>query len=342
MALRKFPGFIDVHVHLRDPGATHKENFVTGSRAAVAGGFTFIIDMPNNTPPTFGISFLNKKISSAKKIGLCDIGFHYGTNGFNTKTFKKAFTSPHIYGLKVYLNHTTGELLIEDLNLLEKIFVAWNCEKPILVHAEGIQLAGAIALADFYKRRIHVCHISQGSEIELVRKAKNKKIKITAGVTPHHLFLIDKDIKKLGSFGLMKPPLGTKKNRDALWEGLWDKTIDIIETDHAPHTKKEKNKDKPPFGVPGLETAVGLLFKGVHDKKIKIPDVIRLLYENPKKIFNIPDQKNTYVELDPLEPYQIGENGYQTKCAWSPYDGWEAYGKVKQVVLRGKSLINDI
>jgi len=338
MALKKFPGFIDVHVHLREPGATQKEDFLTGSRAAVTGGFTFIIDMPNNPIPTFTIEALDKKIRLSKK-AVCEIGFHFGTNGKNLDQFEAAFAHPRVFGLKIFLNQTTGDFLIDDPTLLEQIFAAWNSEKPIMVHAERENVKKCISLAQKYSRRLHICHISQKQEVAMVRKAKKKGLKVTAGVTPHHLFLIDKDVEKLGPFAMMKPPLGTKSDQNALWQGLKDKTIDIIESDHAPHTKEEKLADKPAFGVPNLETTLGLLFKAVHDKKLKLADIVRLLYKNPQKIFNIPLQKNTYIELDPKKPYTAGENGYQTKCAWSPFDEWELFGNVKSVTINKKPLV---
>lgn len=174
----------------------------------------------------------------------------------------------------------------------------------------------------------------------MVRKAKKVKFHVTAGVTPHHLFLTASDIKKLGNFALVKPPLYPKRNQDALWKGLIDGTIDLVESDHAPHTKAEKLVEKPAFGLPGLETTLGLLFKAVHDKKITEKDIIKFLYTNPRKIFNITEQKNTYLELDPSKSYRVGESGYQTKCGWSPFNKWQAYGKVENVILHGKTVMN--
>lgn len=335
MALKRFPGLIDVHVHLREPGATQKEDFLTGSRAAITGGFTFVIDMPNNPIPTFTIDALEEKIKLSKK-AICGIGFHFGTNGKNLAEFKKAYSHSKVFGLKVYCNHTTGDFLIDDPKVLEQIFVAWKSEKPIMVHAEGKSVEKCIALSKKYHRNLHICHISRKEEVEMVRIAKKAKLKVTAGVTPHHLFLIDKNVEKLGPFAMMKPPLGTKSDQDALWQGILDGTIDLVESDHAPHTKEEKLNEKPAFGVPNLETTLGLLFKAVHDQKLKEADILRLLYKNPGKIFNIPGQKDTFIELDPEKPYLIGENGYQTKCNWSPFEDWTAYGKVENVTLYGK------
>ena len=339
MALQRFPGFIDAHVHLRDPGATHKEDFYTGSRAAIKGGFTYILDMPNNPTPTITSARLEEKIAESERVAICDIGFHFGTNGKNIDQFVEAALSPYVFGIKLYCNHTTGEMLIEDLGLLEQVFIAWESDKPILVHAEGVQLAAVLELGYVYGRRIHVCHITQAIEVELVARAKAKNQNVTAGVCPHHLFMTEESRETLKGYAIMKPPLGPVSDQDALWKGLKEGTIDIVETDHAPHTREEKEKDSPAYGVPGLETAVGLMFKAVKEGRITQSDVSKFLYENPKKIFNIPDQPDTYVELDPEKEYVVGEDGYESKCGWSPFDGWILTGKIETVVIRGKKLL---
>ncbi len=334
MALKKFPGFIDVHVHLRDPGATHKEDFTTGVKAAIKGGFTYILDMPNNPVPTITPQTLDNKITRTKN-SMCDIGFHYGTTGENMDTFSHIWNNPHVFGLKIYCNHTTGNLLVEDDQTLDRIFAAWNCPKSILVHAEGERLSLCLELAQKYSRYLHVCHISTSDEVEMVRKAKQRKVFVTAGVTPHHLFLTHKDIERLENFSLVKPEI-RPQDQDRLWEAVQDRTIDLVESDHAPHTKEEKMNTA--FGVPGLETTLGLLFLAVHQHKLREEDIDRLLYTKPKNIFHIPDQKDTYIELDPDMPYKIGNDGYATKCGWSPFEGWEAYGKVETVVIKQKKV----
>lgn len=341
MSLIKIPGLIDIHVHLREPGATHKEDFHTGSRAAVAGGFTFIVDMPNNPKPTITREKLEEKVSLSKEKAICDIGFHFGTNGKNIEEFAYAIESPNVFGLKVYCNHTTGEMLIEDGELLNDIFSAWNSTKPILVHAEGEQLAMALSLGAKYNRRLHVCHISQKSEVELVRYAKANGQMVTAGVTPHHLYLIKEALASLKGFAMMKPPLGIDEDKEALWAGLNDGTIDIVESDHAPHTKEEKKKDIPAFGVPGLETTLGLMYKAVKDGRITNDDVVKFLYTNPRNIFNIPEQDDTYIDIDPELPYVVGENGYESKCGWSPFEGMTLYGKPQTVVMRGERILEN-
>ena len=336
----RWPGLIDPHVHLREPGATQKEDFATGSRAALAGGVTFMIDMPNNVEPCVTIARLDEKIRLADQKATCDIGFHYGTDGQNVETFAAAAANPRVFGLKVYLNHTTGEMLIEDIAVLERIFASWPAEsgKPIMVHAEGVQLAAATALAHLNNQRLHVCHISQEIEVTLVRKAKAAGQPITAGVCPHHLFLTGSARETHGSHAVMKPPLGEESDKTALWEGLSDRTIDVVETDHAPHTAAEKEANPPPFGVPGLETSLGLMLSAVKDGKLTLDDVKRLMYEMPTKIFNIPTQSETYIEFDPGQAYQI-QPPFESKAQWSPFIGMTAYGQVQTVVLHGKTVI---
>lgn len=345
MSLQRIPGLIDIHVHLRDPGATHKEDFHTGSRAAIAGGFTYILDMPNNPSPTISKERVEEKIKLSKEKSLCDVGFHFGTNGKNTEEFAGVAKMSEVFGLKIYCNHTTGEMLMEDQVLLEKVFSTWDSDKPILVHAENAELMTALILAEKYQRRIHVCHISSALEVEMVRRAKEKNKtlieRVTAGVCPHHLYLTKDVVTKMKGYATMKPMLGTETDQEALWAGLRDGTIDVVESDHAPHTKEEKEKDEPAFGVPGLETTLGLMCKAVKDGHIQMPDVIKFLYTNPKKIFKVPDQPDTYVEVDPDLAYVVPEKGFETKCDWSPFSGMTLYGKPQTVVIRGKKVLEN-
>lgn len=340
MSVQKFPGLIDIHTHLRDPGATHKEDFTTASRAAIAGGFTFICDMPNNpTQPTINLHRLDEKYHVSKKKSVCDIGFHFGTTGDNLDQFPDVIARPYVYGLKLYCGHTTGDLLLSDEKKIDQIFAAWNCDKPILMHAEGHMVALGTQLARTYNRRIHICHIANREDLEKIREAKERGVRVSTGVTPHHLFLSASEGAKLKGYGLVKPPLVDEDSQNALWEGLRDGTIDLVESDHAPHTREEKESSTEYFGMPGLETTLGLMFLGVKLGRCSIDDVMRLLYDAPKKLFSIPSQLETYIECDPNEPFLVGKDGYKTKCAWSPFEGWEVYGKVQRVVLYGKRLV---
>ena len=337
--LVRLPGLIDVHAHLREPGATHKEDFVTGTEAALRGGFTFVIDMPNNPLPTVSLDRLEEKIRLADAKAVCDIGFHYGTDGKNLESFPRAAAHPRVFGLKVYANHTTGDLLIEDPAIWEQIFAAWESPKPILVHVEHERLAEMIGLARRFGRAVHVCHISRRDEVEMVRAAKATGQAVSAGVCPHHLFFVDDQVTQdLAGYARMKPPLATQADQDALWAGIGDRTIDLVETDHAPHTKAEKESANPPFGVPGLETAAMLLFKAQAEGKLVIDDIQRLLHDNPQRLFGVPAQEETWVEFAVGVEETIGAFGYASKAGWSPFTGWQVPARVARVILRGQEV----
>ena len=341
MFLTRLPGMIDVHVHFRDPGATHKEDFFTGTSAALAGGVTMICDMPNNPVPTVSLSALKEKETIAKSKTVCDYSFVFGASQFdNTQEFKKVI--PKVAALKVYMDQTTGTLLIENLKLLEKIFAKWESDKPIMVHAEGKTLVKALKiLKKFPKRHVHFCHVSLESEVRLIAKAKDQGYKVTAESTPHHLFLTENDQKELGPYGIMKPPLRSQKDVNSLWQGIKEGVIDIVATDHAPHTKEEKEAGKPVFGVPGLETALPLLLNSVYEKRLNLDEVVKLYHDNPRKIFSLPKQPNTFIEVDLDNKWKIQNKNLQTKCGWSPFAGWKVYGKVASVVIRGKTVYKD-
>ena len=326
----KLPGLIDVHVHLRDPGQNYKEDFFTGTSAALAGGFTTVLDMPNNKVPITTLERLKEKIKIAKEKTVCNIGFYAGSMGNNLGQL--SLMEPYIFGLKLYFNQTTGNFIINKKNL-KKIFLSWKSNKPILIHAEEDVLPDVLKVMEETRRKLHICHVSNQTQLSLIIKAKEKKLTVTCGVTPHHLFLTKNDIKSLKSFGLMKPSLGSKTDQNFLWKNL--KHIDVIESDHAPHTIKEKNSDHPPFGVPGLETTLPLLLTAVSEKKLSLERL------KPKKIFNIKTDKNTWVEVDEKEEYIIDNKNLKTKCSWSPFNGWKVKGKVKKVYIRGKKVFEN-
>ena len=328
------PGLIDTHVHLREPGATQKEDFETGTRAAIAGGYTCILDMPNNPEPTISPDALDKKISLAKGRVYADVGFHFGATSESTKYFKQIRNK--IFGLKVYMNHTTGTLLQEDSQILQTIFEGWPKDKVLMIHAEGETLETAIDLARKNGNKLHVCHVSQAMELQFIKQAKIENLPITCEVTCHHLFLTDEDAKKLGPFGMMRPPLATKKDQQALWEGISDGTVDTIASDHAPHTKEEKNSPNPPNGVPGLETTLPLLLTAVNEGRLTLEKVIELTNTNPRKIFAIPQQFDTVVEVGLTKRYTIDASSLYAKCGWTPFEGMKVTGKIKRVVLRGQ------
>lgn len=327
----RLPGLIDPHVHLRDPGQTNKEDFETGSKAAIAGGFTTILDMPNNAVPITTEALLDEKIEIAEKKIFCDTGFHFGSLGDNFDEFKKV--QDKVFGLKIYLNVTTGNFLVDE-NVFEKICQNWPVLKPILVHAEEDVLERVLKIAQENNQRIHICHISSEKELKIILKAKEKYSKITCGVTPHHLFLNKNDLSRIGSYGNVKPFLKTPEDNKYLWENL--KYIDIIESDHAPHTKEEKTSSNPPFGIANLETTLALLVTELNNNKISIDEILRLCYFGPAKIFGITrNEKDTFVQVDESEEWTVDSSKFFTKCKTSPYNGMKLRGRVKEVTIRG-------
>lgn len=344
MSTLLLPGLIDPHVHLRDPGQTEKEDFLTGTSAALAGGFTTIIDMPNNIVPITTSGALEEKIASAKTKAVCDVGFYFGSLGDNLEEFENV--QDKVLGLKLFLNHTTGNFLLNP-NALEKIFKAWPSPpaggSPILFHAENETFDLVLNVLKKHPRPIHLCHLSTSYELKKVMEAKKEGLPVTCGVTPHHLFLTKEDEQKLGPLGQMKPALQSREEVEFLWEHL--DTIDVIESDHAPHLLSEKNSGPPAggtfYGVPGLETTLPLLLTAVNEGRLTTDDIVRLCHTNPSRIFHIPVDPTSKTEVDPDEEWVITNENLQTKCKWSPFNGWKIKGKVKRVFLRGEKVFEN-
>lgn len=331
----RLPGLIDVHVHLREPGATQKEDFQTGTKAAIAGGYTTILDMPNNPIPTISPETLQEKMDLAKGKIYADVGFHFGASPKSIRYFNQI--KDKVFGLKVYMNPTTGDLLMENDNVLEEVFKNWPKDRPSMVHAEGETLQKAINLALKFNNKLHVCHVSLQKEIELIKQARKDGLQVSCEVTAHHLFLTEEDVKRLGTFGMMRPPLSSKEDQNSLWQAISDGTVDMIASDHAPHTKEEKlTSEKPINGVPGLETTLPLLLTAVNEGRLTIERLIELTSTNPRKVFNIPEQADTFTEIEITKPYTLGSRPFYTKCGWTPFAGMKVTGRVKKVVLRGQ------
>ncbi|MFI5270475.1 MAG: amidohydrolase family protein [Candidatus Saccharimonadales bacterium] len=329
------PGLIDPHVHLRDPGQTHKEDFYSGTSAALAGGYVAVIDMPNNLEPITTLERLETKIASARKQVVSDIGFHFGTLGDNFDEFPKVIDK--VKGLKIYLNHTTGDFIIDKDKLLA-IYEAWPGEKPILLHAEEDVSESVWNALTKTKKQTHMCHVSSRRELELVIKAKDAGLPMSCGVTPHHLFLNDKDRERLGAFGHVKPFLKPQADQDFLWQNL--DYIDVIESDHAPHTIAEKKSENPPFGLPVIETILPLMLTAEAEGRISRDQLIARLHTNASRIFSVPVDDNSFVEVS-MEEYELQNKNLHTKAGWSPFEGRKVIGKVSKVSLRGKTVFEN-
>lgn len=337
MAPLRLPGLIDVHVHLREPGGEHKEDMTTGTAAALAGGVTAVLAMPNTLPPVVDSLTLQQAQALVKKKALCDVGLFVGATETNAGPLVSL--ARRAVGLKIYLDQTYGPLRMRDLGALLSHFRQWPAERPIAVHAEGLSAAMAIGLARSYGRRLHLCHVSLADEIALIRAAKASGARVTCEVAPHHLFLTDKDAARLGPYGAMKPPLATESDVAALWQNL--EFIDCIATDHAPHSRTEKESDSPPPGVPGLETMLPLLLTAVVEGRLALERLVELTHEAPRRIFGLNAQADTWIEVDASSRYVLGEEGLKTKCGWTPFAGMTVQGRVRRVVLRGQTAFLD-
>ncbi len=328
----RLPGLIDAHVHLREPGGTHKEDLSTGTAAALAGGFTQVLDMPNNTPPAIDAATLHDKRALAQGRVYCDVGFYLGAS--SSGPLPGPDVAAISAGLKVYLDSTFGPLRLTDLGRLQDYVSVWPQTKPIVFHAEGTSVAVAIALGALWQRPVHLCHISRAAEIRLIRRAKERGLAVTCEVTPHHLFLSEDDALRLGALGDMRPTLASQDDVAELWRNL--DVIDILATDHAPHSEDEKLSAKPPPGVPGLETALPLMLTAVAQGRLSMERLTDMMYTTPQRLFGLPSQPDTWIEVDTDERWCIPAAGFVSKCGWSPFSGRQVQGRVRQVMLRGE------
>ena len=325
------PGLIDSHVHFREPGLTHKEDFLSGTIAAAKGGVTTILDMPNTIPPTITVENLEEKRKLAEK-SIVNYGFHFGSTSDNISQIKNA---KNIASVKIFMNVSTGNLRIENSETVEKIMKA----TPLCtIHAEEEQLTKAIEVAIKLKKKFYACHISLEEEIKQIRK--NKK-HVYCEVTPNHLFLTEKDREKLGKLGGIKPELKTEQDRKALWKALQAGIVDTIATDHAPHLKEEKlNEDRS--GLPGIETMLPLLLDAVNKDKLTLQQVTDLTSKNPAKIFRIKnkgaikegyDADLTIIDMN-LEK-EVKADELLSKTKWSPFEGKVLKGWPITTIVRG-------
>ncbi|KAJ3606414.1 hypothetical protein NHX12_025935, partial [Muraenolepis orangiensis] len=324
--LVRLPGLIDVHVHLREPGATHKEDFSSGTAAALAGGVTMVCAMPNTNPSITDAATLALVQKLAKAGCRCDYALYLGAASDNAALL--ASIASQAVGLKMYLNDTFSTLKMDNVS----------------VWMEKQTVAAILMVAQLYQRSVHICHLAKKEEILIVRAAKQKGLQVTCEVAPHHLFLCEDNVADIGGEGWaqVRPTLGSRMDMEALWENM--DIIDCFATDHGqydwstvtPHSLEEKSGDKPPPGYPGLETMLPLLLTAVSDGRLTLDDIIRRLHDNPRRIFSLPAQDNTYVEVDLEQEWVIPKAMQFTKSKWTPFQGMKVRGKVRRVVLRGE------
>ena len=375
------PGVIDDQVHFREPGLTHKEDLAHASRACAKGGVTSFLEMPNTVPNTITQAALEDKLATASKSSLVNYGFYVGATTENVDVLKHATRTP---GIKIFIGSSTGNLLVDEQAALEKIFaestltICAHCEDETTVRANAakyadetdiafhskvrdheaavIATARAIDLAQRHNHRFHVLHVSTADEIELIQ---NGGPLITSEVCPHHLFFNVDDYPRLGSLVKMNPSIKNKTDNEQLWQALCDGVIDIVATDHAPHTMDEKREPYPkcPSGLPAVENSLALMLNQVNQGKCTIEQVVKWMCSRPAEIWNMKrkgrievgyDADLTLVDMD-LTQTVLNEN-QETKCGWTPWHGDDLTGwpiatwvMGKQVfkIVDGKSSFDD-
>lgn len=336
------PGIIDPHVHMRDPGMTHKEDFTTGSMACAKGGITLFFDMPNTVPNTITKEALEDKKKEMKNKSYVDYAFWFGGSKADNHEAVKSVQN-EVIGTKVFMNVSTGNMLVEDEEILESIF---RNSKLVGVHAEGKMVKKAIELSEKCNVPVYLCHLSTKEEVEYIREAKKKGLKVYGEATPHHLFLNVEDVEK-NPLLRMKPELKTKEDNEALWAGIIDGTIDTIGTDHAPHRIEEK-KAKLVFGIPGAENSLEMMLKAVRCDKISLDKLIKIMSGNQAEIFGLKNKGKIdvgydadLVVVDLTTEEVISQDEVVSKCGWTPYEGFEKGGKILTTIVRGNIVYNN-
>ena len=333
------PGFVDPHVHFRTPGMEYKETFHTGSMAAASGGVTTVFDMPNTKPPVFSRTELDAKRKIVGNQSMVNWGLFFGASDSNAEEISKAKNVP---GVKLYCNATTGNLKMETEDAWKNIF---NAGKKVTLHAEEETFAHILKVweAEGMPCELHLAHASKKMEVDLLREIKKKTNNVTAEVCPHHLFLTQDDFKKQGNFALMKPELGEKEDIDALWEGIEDGTIVCFATDHAPHTKEEKEGNIPVFGIPSVDVRFSLLFTEWVKRGWDLKKLSAMMSSNALEIYHTKGKKGFIREgfdadlvlIDPNIESKIDATKSFSKAKWSPFLGFSVKGKIEKTFVNG-------
>ena len=372
-----FPGMIDDQVHFREPGLTHKGNILSESKAAIAGGVTSYIEMPNTSPNTTTVEEFNKKISIASINSYSNFSFMFGGTNDNLDEIKK-IDPTEVAGIKLFLGSSTGKMLIDNLNSIEKIFsstslpISAHCEDeqtiinnskkykeiygenvPIELHPkirseEACYKSSkyAVDLAKKTGARLNVFHISTRKELDLFdNKLPVDQKKLTAEVCAHHLWFTDKDYEKLGSKIKWNPAIKSQSDKDALWNAIKEDKIDIIASDHAPHTEIEKENSyfNCPSGGPMVQHTILSLLEESPKHGVSIEKIVEKIAHNPSKIFKIKKRgfiKEGYyadiVLVDPNSPTLVSKKSLLYKCGWSPFEGVTFSSSIHSTILNGR------
>jgi dihydroorotase len=369
------PGVIDTQVHFREPGSTDREDLESGSRAAVLGGVTSVFEMPNTNPPTSNLVEFDKKLNLAKDRMHCNYAFYFGATPDNVDQLAKLKGLKGCCGVKLFAGSSTGKLLVDKEADIEKVIS--QSDRIVSIHSEDEEILNlrkkfikeddvhshpewrnvecamsstrrVVKIAERYNKQIHVLHVTTKDEVDFL--AMHKK-NVTFEITPQHLTLYAPDCyDKLGTFAQMNPPIRKKEHYDKLWVAIKNSIVDVLGSDHAPHSKVDKNKKYPasPSGMPGVQTILPIMLNHINNKKLNLEQLIKLMCENPCKIFGIKnkgyikegfDADLTIVDMNKQQT--IKNEMMATKCSWTPFDDMTIRGFPIATIINGKTVMSD-
>ena len=369
------PGIIDTQVHFREPGSTDREDLESGSRAAVLGGVTSVFEMPNTNPPTSNLVEFDKKLNLAKNRMHCNYAFYFGATPENTDQLSKLKGLKGCCGVKLFAGSSTGKLLVDKEADIEKVIS--KSDRIVSIHSEDEEILNlrkkfikegdvhshpewrntecaisstrrVVKIAERYNKQIHVLHVTTKEEVDFL--AMHKK-NVTFEITPQHLTLYAPDCyDKLGTFAQMNPPIRTKEHYDRLWVAVKNSIVDVLGSDHAPHSKEDKNKKYPasPSGMPGVQTILPIMLNHINNEKLSLEQLIKLMCENPCKIFGI--QNKGYIKegfdadltiIDMNKEQTINNKMMASKCGWTPFNNMVVKGFPVAAIINGKIVMSN-
>ena len=373
--LTVLPGCLDTQVHFREPGSTDTEDLHSGSRAAIVGGITGVFEMPNTNPPTSNKKEFQRKLDLAKNRMYCNYAFYFGATANNADDLASLKTLEGCCGIKLFAGSSTGNLLVAEEDDIDKVFQ--NSSKVVAVHSEDEAILNTnkklvkngdvhthpvwrsvecalsstrriVRIAERYNKKAHILHITTKEEVDFLSQHKGN---ITFEITPQHLTLYAPECyDKLGTYAQMNPPLRDKSHYDRLWYGVRNNFNDTIGSDHAPHLKTNKDKEYPnsPSGMPGVQTLLPVMLNHVNDKKLTLNQLMNLLCENPVKIFGIQnkgfirkDYDADFTIVDMNKIIEIQNEKIESKCGWSPFNGYKFKGTPVATIINGKIKMKD-
>ena len=369
-----FPGLMDTQVHFREPGSVDSEDLHSGSRAAIVGGITSVFEMPNTNPPTTNFDEFQKKINIGKQM-YCNHAFYFGATAENYEILEKLKDLEGCCGIKLFAGSSTGNLLVDKEDDIEKVFK--HASKVVAVHSEDEEILNLrkkliekgnvkthpvwrneevaisstrkiVKIAKRLNKKAHILHVTTKEEVDFLSQNKGN---ITFEITPQHLTMFAPDCyEKLGSYAQMNPPIRDKSHYDRLWYAIRNDYNDTIGSDHAPHLKIKKEMSYPdsPSGMPGVQTILPVMLNHMNDGKIKLNQIVKFLCENPVKIFGIKnkgyikkdfDADFTIVDLNKV--IEIKNENIESKCGWSPFNGYKFKGTPIYTIIGGEIKMKD-